>query len=209
MSKAMYRDYACGREHILADNPNPNTWMANYYASTEEVLEMLGPPPEDHYDANRRVIEVEISEGKWLDASASSIMKALQTHPDTKHLDPQDMVRIACTMIFRFGQVEKESVEESVASLFTPEEIVLMAREMGKQNPQSSIKSHQSKSVMATDPGTSVKKSDVFTADQSAWTLGGGDSAEVSVEMVDTHVDEPDGEHRGCNGAINPRSWLY
>jgi len=203
ISSAWYRSHAWGRAALAKRDGDPDAWMANHYASSEEILEMMGPPPEDHYDAQRRVIEVEISEGKWLDASVSSIVKALQTHPDTKHMNPEDMTRIACTMVFRFGQVEKESVEESVASLFTPEEIVSMAQEMVKQNGNL-------KSERPTQMEEGMSKLTNPAATSVAWPVGGGVEAEVSLEMLIKDGQPSDDQtNRGCNAVVNPRSWLF
>ena len=61
----------------------------------------LGDPPEDHYISKRKVVNVPLSEGVWLDAGLPAIMKALMMHPDTRDMDLELMSRIACTMIFR------------------------------------------------------------------------------------------------------------
>jgi len=124
IAKSTYRDWEYGRQKHQ-DGEHPESWMADHYASTEEIMEALGDAPEDHYDSSRKVLTVPLSEGVWLDAGLPGIMKALMMHPDTKDLPVEIMSQIACTMIFRFGKKEQESVEESLASLFSPEEVLL------------------------------------------------------------------------------------
>jgi hypothetical protein len=66
----------------------------------------------------------------WIDAGLPTVLKALMNHPETRHLDIEEMTKIACTMIYRFGTNEGESVEEGVASLFSPDELVKMTEDL-------------------------------------------------------------------------------
>lgn len=83
------------------------------------------------------------------------------------------MTRIACTMVFRFGQNESESVEESLASLFSPEEMVTMAKHMVEHEP--SLKDGDGQNGQSNPAKDETAKTDV---DEHTW-------AAVSDPVVD------------------------
>ena len=57
-------------------------------------------------------------------------VQALTTHPDTQELDMDQKIRIACTMIYRFGEIETGSVEDNVTLEFSTEQLVAMSAEL-------------------------------------------------------------------------------
>ena len=63
-------------------------------------------------------------------------MKALMSHPDTKHLDMETMTRIACTMVVRFGEAEGESLESDLTVAFSEEEILAMEKGFTYADPE-------------------------------------------------------------------------
>lgn len=172
ISRSVFRDWQLGRDHH-ADSDHPESWMADHYATQEEMMQAFGEPPEDHYISKRKVVPVPLSSGVWLDAGLPTIMKALMMHPDTKDMNIELMTRIACTMVFRFGQNESESVEESLASLFSPEEMVTMAKHMVEHEP--SLKDGDGQNGQSNPAKDETAKTDV---DEHTW-------AAVSDPVVD------------------------
>jgi len=129
--RSTYCDWSCARDQIAKSN-----WMANYYATSSEILEAVGPAAEDPEPIERQVMKVDLQAGHWLNVGRRAIMKALSTHPDTKHLDSETMTRIACTMIFRFGTEEGSSLEHDLTLDFSDEELVAMSKDLICQAPE-------------------------------------------------------------------------
>ena len=149
---------------------------------SESAFLDLPEPPEDYLTSTRQVIKVPMSEGMWMDAGLPAIRKALATHPHTKHLDDDTMNKIACTMIYRFGKPEGETVEESVTSLFSPEELCALASDIA----------HEGEVGISSDPPEpSKEKSDKVAASLYESLKGNDDTDPSDGKMeVEVTVDE-------------------
>jgi len=199
LGKGTYRSLEWGRETMNQDEPGH--WQGEHYLSSEEILEHLPESPEDNLITNRSVIKVPVSDGLWLDAGLPAIRKALSIHPHTKHLDGEVMNKIACTMIYRFGKLEGESVEESVSSLFSAKELVALASEISeglakrRQGGSSSLSKEESNDVDALSKSMVYTPRMVESDDEAA-----GENIPDNAPCVEVEVKE---------GAVGSSAWFW
>jgi len=127
IAKSVMKDFSCVRSFSKG-------WLKDYYASDAAIVAGMGPEPEEDpfLDKTRESLKVPVHDGKWLNAGIAGILKALNTHPDTKGLDALTMARIACTMVYRFGDVEEGSMEGTISMDFSDTELQNMAGEIKK-----------------------------------------------------------------------------
>jgi len=190
-------------------------WYADHFATNAEIMECVGPSPEEPEDPKARVLKVPIIDGKWLDCGVGSVMKALKMHPDTRHLSSEAMTRVACSMLYRFGDKIQPSVETEYSSSvdFADDEIVEMAKMI---NPEATAKKEgmeESTSEPTSEPTTKIINPTTADAElaeaegillQPA-NLNAGNAGPLFVDSVTAgHFDNVFGGGRLCMGPMAP-----